>query len=218
MNAQMTATDTAAECATMLTGAHIKALLRCAGDKDVRYYLNGICFDPAGYAVATNGHILLAVRCEPFDGAQFIVPRDVLRAALKRVGESKSRRYGFAVTPTQLDGEAYTAIDGTYPDWRRVVPQKCNGDMLSGKNSAPVAYDPRYVTTFEECARDLGLGIPERCYVNIAPNGGGAGIAMSVDLPRDLVLGIIMPMNVERIDDALLTTLATDTAAFMAPA
>ena len=38
--------------------AEYLSALTCAGVKDVRYYLNGIFFDPEGFIVATDGHRL----------------------------------------------------------------------------------------------------------------------------------------------------------------
>ncbi|MEV9065357.1 hypothetical protein AB0132_08575 [Klebsiella quasipneumoniae] len=38
--------------------AEYLSALTCAGVKDVRYYLNGIFFDPEGFIVGTDGHRL----------------------------------------------------------------------------------------------------------------------------------------------------------------
>ncbi|MGR9066982.1 hypothetical protein ACP6ES_07685 [Klebsiella quasipneumoniae] len=38
--------------------AEYLSALTCAGVKDVRYYLNGLFFDPEGFIVGTDGHRL----------------------------------------------------------------------------------------------------------------------------------------------------------------
>ena len=43
-----------------LTLDRVKALLTLAAKSDERYYLCGIHFDPKGFAVATDGHVLAA--------------------------------------------------------------------------------------------------------------------------------------------------------------
>lgn len=188
---------------TMLYGRQIKALLRCSGDMDIRYYLNGVYFDPEGYAVATNGHILLAIKCEPFAGAGFIVPNEVLRAGLKRVGDSKSRRYVYAILPTIIDDVGYKAIDGKFPDWRRVVPAgiPAHGKkaMVPAINGERAYYDPRYLTIFERCAEDLAERDIGRAWVQVFENGDSPGVVTSRNLDLD-VLAIIMPMRVDTID------------------
>ena len=106
-----------------------------------RYYLNGICLQIEGgdtlRATATNGHILstvtqkLAAKCA--SNHTLILPRYVLAALIKVVDkkqvvvkfcESGKGSTGILMMSFHVnDVEVRTKlIDGTYPDWRRVVP------------------------------------------------------------------------------------------------
>lgn len=96
----------------------------CISTEETRYYLNGVCLD-GSQMVATDGHRLA---CHPSGGdfSKFdrpIVPRKAacLMASLPPSGSMViAERYMKA----DFDGARLTAklIDGTYPDWRRVVP------------------------------------------------------------------------------------------------
>ena len=115
-----------------------------AGNGDVRYYLNGIYLDSeAKQMVATNGHILACVPYEPENGdASEIVPVELVKAA--RVGGAKasdaiSQRQGennvtqFSTIKWDTKSKQYLelsmpAIDGKFPDYKRVTPDKPSGD------------------------------------------------------------------------------------------
>jgi DNA polymerase III subunit beta len=130
--------------------------LKTAGKDDVRYYLNGVCFEPdSGTIVATNGHILFAARgaidtdpssCgEPeneSDGASvptFVLPREACAAMVKFAKDCKMT--GLALVATlgsdkivsvrfgnSTNRQTHAAIDGKFPDWRRIVPVKLSGE------------------------------------------------------------------------------------------
>jgi hypothetical protein len=101
----------------------IKALLTIAADKDVRYYLLGICVDvraatdarPADVTlVATDGVILLAhpVPLSDVEGViepgQYIIPRDALEA----VAPMKAGRTALPITITIRTPAPTTDADG----------------------------------------------------------------------------------------------------------
>lgn len=80
--------------------AILKAIDSIASDdKDVRYYLRGIHFDPEGMLVATDGHRIAVVS-------------DVDTSSI-----AKSDK-GFTIL-----GRDGKWIDGKFPDWRRVMPE-----------------------------------------------------------------------------------------------
>lgn len=102
--------------------------------EETRYYLNGICVDPTGEMlayVATDGHRLSTVkRANPIGGTdarQAIIPRkavSVIMAALKGMeGECELAegvtRFRFAAGNLEL---VTKLVDGTFPDYRRVIP------------------------------------------------------------------------------------------------
>lgn len=113
----------------------------------VRYYLQGVCILPAGATgkgvtlVATDGHMLLAGN-DPKADAASLLPSGGIIVNLGKDG-LKAARKGGTVTIDPVTGEAYvdnpqqgriwrsaasTLIDGSYPNWRRILPQ---GDMVA---------------------------------------------------------------------------------------
>ncbi|MCJ2009783.1 DNA polymerase III subunit beta [Methylobacterium sp. J-092] len=107
--------------------------------EETRYYLNGVCLevkDGQAIAVATDGHRLVSrtsnLSGNLADQPSIIIPRDAVRVALAQVGggEVKLIAYGPVAgqRATKLEIVAGGArlrsklIDGTFPDWRRVVP------------------------------------------------------------------------------------------------
>lgn len=102
--------------------AEYLSALTCAGVKDVRYYLNGIFFDPAGFIVGTDGHRLFC-RKAATEGESVII----------NVKAKPPTKFNHVVIDTEkrsatfIDDKAQEVlispieiIDGRYPDWRRV--------------------------------------------------------------------------------------------------
>lgn len=116
-------------------------------DEQTRYYLCGICLHPRKkdiVAVSTNGHTLVRVLL-PIDGQKFdpiIVPRGAVGEIVSVAGkgevtveiskvllavESGSRRF-----VTKL-------VDGTFPDYERVIPQQQPRAFIVGSKDLDVA-------------------------------------------------------------------------------
>jgi DNA polymerase-3 subunit beta len=102
--------------------------------EETRYYLNGVCIDvgiDTACTVATNGHTLglitsAAERVDDGDCGRFIVPR---RAVSWIATHAKgANALDVALTPAKVQFKASgfeltsKLIDGTYPDYNRVVP------------------------------------------------------------------------------------------------
>lgn len=122
----------------------LAACLELAGNKDVRGYLNGVAVELNGDAgivltVATDGH---ALGCYDHKAANhgalpeclratIIIPRDVVANALK-ITPKKAPFVELEVDGdrTTLAAIPFAAIDGTFPDWRRVVPKQYDADAL----------------------------------------------------------------------------------------
>lgn len=115
----------------------IKSALTACPKNDVRAYLNGVFIDIANRAVvATNGHWLVVhtvtnstdknMLISDTEGVEnFIIPADVIKKALTA---SVCQRESVTLTYNPTDGTGvlhdtqFTAIDGKYPDWERVIP------------------------------------------------------------------------------------------------
>lgn len=98
--------------------------------EEIRYYLNGISFstdaDGSPVVVATDGH-RLAVHPIPFEIEEAggkIIPREAVQYILSRKVEPETcafadDRFQFNWPGITMDAKL---INGTYPDWKRVVP------------------------------------------------------------------------------------------------
>ena len=153
----------------------LKALLRFVAVKDVRYYLIGVNFEPEGYAVATDGHTLMAVRCEPFSGDSFIVPS----AAAKAAFSLNKKPPEIAVSREAIGGVAHTPIDGKFPDWRQLVPTAPSGDIAR--------FDADYLARVKAAFRDMGATHLAAAGMSVAHNGNGPAL-VSVESIDALVL------------------------------
>lgn len=91
--------------------------------KDVRYYLNGLFFDPKGFLVSTDGHRLFCSAIEPGHGP-----------AIVKIDGKAPARFHHAVfllndgrvcfcdqDSRELASLPISLIDGRYPDWKRAV-------------------------------------------------------------------------------------------------
>lgn len=118
----------------LVPAAGLKAALKfvapAISTEETRYYLNGVCFsrdrDGAQAIVATDGHRLLAY---PFAGdvgtvKDAILPTSAVRALLN-MPEPDSVDLGLSRFRFNWAGMTLhtKAIEGTFPDWLRVVPR-----------------------------------------------------------------------------------------------
>lgn len=135
--------------------------------EETRYYLKGICIETAGFAAATDGHMLAARRFAPEEfaasdagAADWIVPFDGKLARAKGKSWLKDRPHWLVIDRLDLESRAVTLyaiaggdasdalqipregivaiapaelVDGSFPDWRRVVPR-------AGRDESSEAY------------------------------------------------------------------------------
>jgi DNA polymerase-3 subunit beta len=117
----------------------LRAARTHTAEKDVRYYLQGVYLDTAaGKVVATDGHRLFVANARGVKSnyPAVIVPNETIDAALKQfTGEYARGKSLGAVDVTVTVDESHLAIgtptgsvtgkalDGRFPEWRRVVPK-----------------------------------------------------------------------------------------------
>lgn len=120
-----------------------KALKEClpvVSKEETRYYLNGVLFEVMHRQVrfiATDGHRLVAIHtgitAPKSDNIQAIVPRDATKALIRALAKRKDvltiqieeyhSEHGYSSFKVHTGVvPCITTIDGTYPDWRRLVP------------------------------------------------------------------------------------------------
>lgn len=151
--------------------AFIDAALCAVSKEETRYYLKGVFIDARGFIAATNGHIAFAARCtdafklqdvKPAHCADalpgLIVPDTALRQANKAAGRAKGLCYVIERDANGLwwvlYGNArvhFEPVDGSFPDWTRVVP--------TAPETLTVAhYQPQYVAAMGEMSKALRDG------------------------------------------------------------
>lgn len=157
----------------------LRAVALHQSTQETRYYLRGVQIEPhaAGGAimVATNGHTLAAAIDEAAEyeitadnGAGLIFPVDKSLWSKLAAKSGESRRVAelhagmiavYAETDHQgiepsrelILSQPAAPIDGTFPDWRRVIPQ--SDDLAPG---GLTSFDADYLRRFADTARALG--------------------------------------------------------------
>lgn len=173
----------------------LKAVAIAASKEATRYYLNGVQIEITERGlvlVATDGHRLIAAQCEteptqsPCSG---IVPLDFINkikidkstdfAEFTLVANEIRLEYGANVYVSKL-------IDGTYPDWRRIVPKDAS--------NAPAQFNPLYLADFAKAMKQASDSKNPLPIIN--HNGENAALVELGDIGAgNLWLGVIMPMR-----------------------
>jgi DNA polymerase-3 subunit beta len=185
----------------------LKAAAIAAGTEQTRYYLNGVCVQhtPTGPVfVATDGHRLIAARHDWLHNAPeafepVIVPLDLIkRIKLSRkssdvatvtlsVGDDGARKVAVDYAGGSV---AAAAVDGTFPDWRRVIPQ-------SEPSGVACQFQAQYFDAFRDAMAILAGGKGD-AQPNIAHNGDNPAIVDLGDAGAVEAFGVLMPLRIKR--------------------
>lgn len=214
--------------------AFVDAALCAVSKEETRYYLKGVFFDARGFIAATNGHIAFAGHCPDalklidvrpsYDSAGnclagVIVPADALAQANKAAGRAKGLCYVIERDAQAqwwiLYGNArvaFTPIDGSFPDWTRIVP-------TAPETLTAAHYQPQYVKALGDMAKALRDGKKgEACQFRIHQAGENPAL---VTFPRNVesikddrgprtdCLAVLMPMRTDKADWAGATFVDT---------
>jgi DNA polymerase-3 subunit beta len=166
--------------------------------EETRYYLNGIYLhtaargkQPTLRAVATDGHRLAQAELELPKGASgmpgIILPRKTVHE-LHRLMEGSDTSVKVGVSPAKVRLEIGTItltsklIDGTFPDYARVIP-KANDKALKVDNAEFKSAVDRVSTIASERGRAVKLNITgDKLVLSVNnPEGGSATEEISVD-------------------------------------
>jgi DNA polymerase-3 subunit beta len=144
----------------------LKAALFCASTEETRYYLKGVHLATSGHMVTTDGHRMFVAMLPDQPAADVIIPLADVQAALKLAG---ARCQEIEVTIdvngsalSQVTGKihsiSYTAVDGTFPDWRRAVP---TGEETPAKDKPEdlpgnVHFNQAYIGDLAKMGKALG--------------------------------------------------------------
>jgi DNA polymerase III subunit beta len=162
--------------------------------EETRYYLNGIYLHTANNllrAVATDGHRLAQLDLELPAGAAgmpgVIVPRKTVQE-LQRLIEASDGGITISVSPSKIRFEigAVTLtsklIDGTFPDYGRVIPQANDKDLRVANSEFMSAVD-RVSTIASDRGRAVKLAIADgKLTLSVNnPEGGSATEQMDAE-------------------------------------
>ncbi len=166
--------------------------------EETRYYLNGIFFHtldagggPVLRAVATDGHRLARVEMPAPGGAQgmpgVIVPRKAV-AEIQKLVEDGGESVGIELSPAKIrltvGGVVLTSklIDGTFPDYQRVIPTGNDKQLVVERGDFAKAVD-RVSTISSERGRAVKLSLTDgRMTLSVNnPDSGSATEELEVD-------------------------------------
>ena len=170
--------------------------------EETRYYLNGIYLHAAGTAkaptlraVATDGHRLAQVELPLPDGASgmpgIIVPRKTVSEMQRLIEDSTSEvtielsqgKIRFSLGEVVLTSKL---IDGTFPDYGRVIPVGNDKELIVDKKEFEQAVD-RVSTVSSERGRAVKLSISNgRLMLSVTnPDSGSATEEVEVEYGSD---------------------------------
>jgi len=130
----------------------LKAALLCASTEETRYYLKGVHLSTSGHMVTTDGHRMFVARLNDKPAADVIIPLADVQAALKMVGP---RCKEIDVDGTKIASIMYTPVDGTFPDWRRVVPTGEETHTKPEDSAAHVHFNHAYIGDLAKMGKAL---------------------------------------------------------------
>ena len=155
--------------------------------EETRYYLNGIYMHASGdklRTVATDGHRLALAETDIPAGAEglpgVIVPRKTV-AELRRLLDSVSGDVAVSVSEAKIKfglGDAVLTsklIDGTFPDYDRVIPKNNDKELVLDNSVFAKAVD-RVATISAEKSRSVKMSLSEDS-LKLAVNNPESGMA-----------------------------------------
>ena len=170
--------------------------------EETRYYLNGIYLHAAGTAkaqtlraVATDGHRLAQMELELPKGAEgmpgIIVPRKTV-AEVQRLLEDNDAEVLLELSPGKIRFTVADVvltsklIDGTFPDYARVIPVNNDKELVVDKKEFEAAVD-RVSTVSSERGRAVKLSITGgKLSLSVTnPDSGSANEEIEVEYESD---------------------------------
>ncbi|MBV5345461.1 MAG: hypothetical protein JZU63_07995 [Rhodoferax sp.] len=164
----------------------LRAALLCASTQETKYYLCGVSLEPSwdgARLVATDGHLMFLAAIKTGDAVfdKMILPSAALIKALKGYKPAYLTLTKAGATWT-LGDVVFQPVDGTFPDWTRIVPRVLPSDPV------PALFEPQYVVTMDKIASCLdGKGSEARIYSD------GQSPAVVTFGARDDCLAVLMP-------------------------
>ena len=192
MDAPSIITKGNANMKTLLIVDHLKAVFNAVSHEETRQYLCGVQVEinaTGTTLVATNGHMLLASHDETNtldELVSLIIPADIVKSFKPARGQTMVELSTEDNETWCLGNTLFQPIDGTYPDWRRVIPQETPAAL----SVTDMWLEPKYQLAMYKAAKELGT------LCDIHPNGQNPALVSFRDTKTDYsvsVIGVIMP-------------------------
>lgn len=179
----------------------LKAASYFQAKRDVRFYLNGIHIDPAGYIEATNGHVLIRFESE----AATLLPKPLILNISGNIPTTAHHAdFRFATNDAGLitfrDGIQktikngtertmipFSVIDGKFPDTAKLLP----AEPLQGVEE--IGINAGYVGLIEKATKALGMSWPDGVF---RFRGKTNAIEFVLSSREYKAIALIMPMRV----------------------
>lgn len=182
----------------------LRAVSRFAAVKDIRYYLQGVNIESTPLQTrlcATDGHTLAVHRAAAKGDNEGswtgILPLDAVSTLLKLKSPLRHLKDEPITLSIAESGEIRAdwngqsiitrAVDGRFPDYRRVIPASLDG--------APAWINPDYLARIVDAAKDIGIGA--------GFTFGFGGNSCSLAYIGTDMLAVVMPMRSELTTDAI---------------
>lgn len=176
----------------------LRAAQCAAAKKDIRYYLNGVLYTE-NMLVATTGTILLRLKLQeeqPF-AADFIISNETIDMLSKLCGAKYANSKlvfdvgHLSITLPTGDHISYAPIQGTFPDYKHVLPT--DQTRTQGKVAQ---FNPELLLQLEKAAQ-LYHGKSKATYIRVYHRGSKAAPVLNDnDYNQDgYYLGVIMPLR-----------------------
>lgn len=194
---------------------YLRMLAPFVSKEETRYYLHGIHVEPAKQGiilVATDGHRMGIIH--DVDGS---AKSPFICAVSKGALAYKAREDALAVFSGQMLGivpaqyaravkgpktaisyaeyiETLGPVDGTYPEWRKVVPAEIKHRLR------PLSFNARYVADFAKVIEAAGKKTDFGAGFNFYQTGGPTDpvVARTPAVPE--FVGLLMPMRVDSME------------------
>lgn len=179
----------------------LKAALVCVSTDETRYYLKGVAVQyDAGqlFIVATDGHRIIAMQPEveamqpdadihPTDALglpyNVIIPVDIVKnLKLNKLVDECTLTIDGDKGELEHCGQSvrFNFIDGTFPDWRRIIPPNISGELAQ--------FDNKYIGEMPKIVAAFGKKVT---HISIEHNGDAPAF-VALELPVPYVM-LIMP-------------------------
>jgi hypothetical protein len=182
----------------------LKAAQHFQAKGDIRFYLNGILVDPAGFIAAINGRVLF--KCESEEAATLSAPL-IIELYGNIPAHAFHADFAFAGPDTGVvtfrDGGGasvnskgcrgrkcmigFGIIDGKFPDIQKAMPV---GEPVA---VSAIGINTDYVALISKANKALGCSLPGGTFVF---RGAEAGIEVKLMTPHYNAVAIIMPMRI----------------------